>query len=538
MAIAQNKKLVLTGLIVLAALIIGFVAYDSYQKKQQLRSESLITAFTEMPQTLNPIFEQNATGLALIELLFDGLANRSGLKQGQYEDGLATDFIQDELDPSIYIVELDTEKSWHDDPNHKVSAQDVRFTYESIIKESNNSPLKGRISKLIKRIEVVTDDSIRVIFHHPIAPNIVRNVLDFKIIPAVYNGKAMNYDLRNSSAAKDFAQAPVGTGSFVLKSWEGNKISLDRIFNTPVEQDEGEEDEMGVKNHLMHVDAILVHDMEKQVKMLIDGKIDLMLETNVNVFSKLDESGLKHSNYTPLHFYGLAFNMKSDQFKNAPLRTGIAKAIDKRKLASLIWPEDVSKVINNGPFPHNDDKRYRGFKDHNPYNPSKASKLLKNYKDSKVTLLYKEEASNIMKKLADQVALNLKEYGIDVAPKGLGMAFDTQLSNGTFEIALVKHSDFSDGYNISKLYHSLSIKNITGLKSKRVDKLLAAWENTAFWKERLPLAIKVHEKLSSLSPYTYLFTIPTRAYYSDRLKNVTVSDPYALLAGVEKWEYR
>lgn len=533
---AQNKKLIFSGLLALAILIIGFVAYDSYQKKQQRRNETLITAFKEMPQTLNPIFEQNSTGLALIELLFDGLANRNGLKQGQYEDGLATDFIQDEKDPSIYIVELDTERSWHDDPNHKVSAQDIRFTYESIIKDSNNSPLKGRLSKLIKRIEVVTEDSVRVVFHHPIAPNMVRNVLDFKIIPAVYNGKAMSYDLRNSDAAKEFAQAPVGSGPFKLASWEGNKILLDRVYGKPLEEDEEEGEP--VKNQLTHVEAMLVHDMEKQVKMLIDGKIDLMLETNVNVFEKLDGSGLKHSNYTPLHFYGIAFNLKSENFKNASLRTGISRAIDKRKLASLIWPEDVSKVINKGPFPHNDDRRYKSLRDKNPYNPKKAEKFLKKYKDLDVTLLYKEEASNIMKKLSDQIANNLEEFGLNVTPKGLGMAFDTQLSNGTFEMALVKHSDFSDGYNISKLYHSLSFKNITGLRSKRVDKLLQAWENTAFWKERLPMAIKVHNTLSKLSPYTYLFTIPTRAYYSDRLENVVVSDPYALLAGIETWSFK
>lgn len=538
MALPQNKKLVLAGLAVLAILIIGFVAFDSYQKKQQIRSESLITAFTEMPQTLNPVLEQNSTGLALIDLLFDGLANRSGLKPGQYEDGLATDFIQDEYDPSIYIVELDTERAWHDDPGHKITAQDVRFTYEAIIKDSNNSPLKGRISKLIKRIEVVSDDSVRVIFHHPIAPNIVRNVLDFKIIPAVYNGKAMAYDLRDSETAKEFAQAPVGTGPFKLNKWEGNKIMFDRILNLPIESDDDEEDSQTVKQPFMHVEAILVHDLEKQVKMLLDGKIDLMLETNVNIFSKLDKSGLKYSNYTPLHFYGLAFNVKSDTFKNAPLRTGIAKAIDKRKLATLVWPEDVSKVLNKGPFPHNDDRRYQGFKDLNPYEPKKAQKLLKSFNDASATLLYKEEASNTMKKLADQISENLKTFGVTLTPKGLGMAFETQLSNGTFEMALVKHSDFSDGYNISKLYHSLSFKNITGLKSKRIDNLLESWENTAFWKEQLPLAIQLHQKLSTLSPYVYLFTIPTRAYYSGRLENVNISDPYALLAGVEKWGYQ
>ena len=58
----------------------------------------LIIAVDDQPDTLNPIFEQNPTGVALIDPLFDGLFNRTGERIGEYENGLALDIIQDEKD--------------------------------------------------------------------------------------------------------------------------------------------------------------------------------------------------------------------------------------------------------------------------------------------------------------------------------------------------------------------------------------------------------------------------------------------------------
>ncbi len=116
------------------------------------------------------------------------------------------------------------------------------------------------------------------------------------------------------------------------------------------------------------------------------------------------------------------------------------------------------------------------------------------------------------------------------------MAFETQLTNKNFEMALIRQSGFTDGYNIANLYKSDSPQNITGIGSNNLDSVLDKWENSAFWEQRLPAAKRLHKMLLGMSPYAYLFSLPTSAYYSPRLSEVVIVDPNALLGSVSNWK--
>ncbi|MCP4752261.1 MAG: ABC transporter substrate-binding protein [Proteobacteria bacterium] len=537
----KRNLLIIIGVLVVVCAAVGVYMYMDAQEikrialEKKIRRETLIMAFDELPQTLNPLFEQNSAGLTLLDPIFDGLSKRSGKSVRDYRNGLAIDFIQDDKKHNIFVVELDPDKRWHDAPDHRVTSRDVRFTYECIVNENNASPLRGRINQLIKRIDIVDKFTLRVVFKEDISVHVVRDLLDFKIIPATYYGKAMSVDLRDDAVAQEFAKRPVGTGIFGFQDWQGNKIRYSLIGEPEVEE-ETEEGTVGQTDVVIRtIETVLVHDLEKQVRMLMDGKIDIILETSPELHEMMDGGGLEHAEYIPLHFYAIAFNTESPKFSNLLVRQAISRAINKVELAQQVGSGNVGGFINKSPFPHNDDRRYSKFRDLLPFNLKQAKRLLKKKRPFSASLIYQDDASKTMERLAGKLALMISELGITVESKGIGMAFDTQLANKTFELALVRHSGFTDGYNIAHLYRSGSSRNITGIGSKKLDRLLDQWENSAFWETRLPAAKKLHRLLLELSPYTYLFSLPTRAYYSPRLENVTIVDPNALLGSVGEW---
>lgn len=537
----MSKRNTIIG--VVAALLIAAIGIYYYmdvqeQKRlaiaQKIRQETLVVAFKEMPKSLNPLFEQNSAGITLLDPIFDGLSNRTGREARRYENALASDFIQDEQNRNIFIVELDQEKRWHDSPDHMVTAADVRFTIECIKNPNNRSPLFGRVNQLIDRVDVVDNFTVRVVFKENISVHVVRDLLAFKIIPAQYYGKPMSTELRSDAVAQEFARKPIGTGPFKFKEWQGNSIRYGLTSAKELNPDEIDIETLQTDEFIKTIEAVLVHDQEKQVRMLIDGKIDLILETSPNLHSMMDENGLVHADYIPLHFYALAFNTITPTFSEKSTRQGISKAIDKVELARQIRSDEVENYVNVGPFPHNDDKRYRKFRDLLQFDQKAAKKILQK-KNLNTTLIYQDDASKTMERLAGKVALMLQEVGVAVETKGLGMAFDTQINNKNFEIALMRHSGFTDGYNISNLYRSDSSENITSISSEKLNKVLDQWENSAFWEQRLPAAKQLHRMVSDLSPYTFLFSMPTSAYYSPRLENVMIADPNALLGSVEEW---
>ena len=547
----MSKKIIIAVVAILVVVVAAGTFYYLRVQEQKrvalekkIRQETLIVSFDQMPQTLNPLLDQNAAGLTLLDPLFDGLSNRTGLKVRSYKNGLAADFIQDEDKYNIFTIELDPDKRWHDDPNHLVTSRDVRFTYECIVNENNRSPLRGRINQLIDRIDIVDKVTLRVVFKENISVHVVRDLLAFKIIPSSYYGKAMSVDLLTDPVAQEFAKSPVGTGPFKFREWQGNKILYTLVTAEAAIQEEKEDEEDddtaaadSTKKHIkiQRIESILVHDLEKQVRMLMDGKIDLMLETTPKLHEMMDEVGLKNSEYIPLHYYAIAFNTDIPYFSKKLVRQAVSQSINRYELAQQVWDGSVSRFINKGPFPHNDDKRYSKFKNLLPYNQQRAHKYLKKKGGFTATLIYQADASKTMERLAGKISLALADVGITVEAKGLGMAFETQLANKSFELALVRQSGFTDGYNIADLYRSGSAKNISGFRSEKLDKLFDRWENSAFWETRLPVAKQIHKYVLDQSPYIFLFSLPTRAYYSSRLEEVTIVDPNALMGSVSSW---
>jgi len=536
----MNKNALIGGLVALTiASGVGFALMKQKQHDALVakieRKSTLIVGLSKNPQTLNPVLATDDSAKNIGDLVFDGLTNLTGERIDDFQLGAASELMQDGENLNVYEVYLDTKKTWQDDPNHKLSSQDVRFTYEAIINPQNNSPLRGRISKLIDHIKVIDPSSFEIHFKEAVAPARVGWVIPFKIIPATYYGKPMSTDLRNDPVAQEFNRKPIGTGAFQVVSWQGNEIKLVQLGLDPINLEKATQTTLDQIKKIHHVTFQQIHDRTKQAKMIMDGQLDLILDSDPDLHVKLDGAGLKHSDYIPHYFYALAMNNQKAPFDRATTRRAIAKGVNKAEVAATVWNQSPEKYVNVGPFPHNSERQYDSFRDLNSYNPKAAVKGLASLEGTSATLIFPEEASNMMERFAGKIAQQLGEAGLKVETKALGRAFDTQLNNGNYDLALVKHTGFTQGYDISPLLLSNSSQNITGYRNKGMDDTLNAWVNTGFWAEKLPLSKQIHQQISLDAPYAFLFTLPTRAYHSARLDQVTITDPSALLKTVGQW---
>jgi ABC-type transport system substrate-binding protein len=213
-------------------------------------------------------------------------------------------------------------------------------------------------------------------------------------------------------------------------------------------------------------------------------------------------------------------------------------ATDKEELLLEACGEDNEDYINYGPFPHNSHKLYRDFEDKFSYNIDSAETELhqSQYDGTPLTIIFPQEYGTIGEKIAFGFKHMMNEIGVQVEATERGLDFYSALDGRAFQIALVYEDDFDRHYHINPLYLSDDPQNVTGIKDSELDGLLEEWGNEIIMTKKLPIAKAIHEKISEICPYIYLFTPPQRAYFSKRLRNVSIIDANSLLASVHKWE--
>ncbi len=482
--------------------------------------DSLVIAVKELPNGLNPVLDINDEGRFAIGILFQGLFDPSGEKPNDFKPSLAKEITQDPNDRAVFEISLWQNVKWHDDRGF--SADDVLFSYDCYTNPDNNSPLQGRIGTLIKKIEKVDDYHVRVTFVVPVSYIDVPFLLSFKIIPSFYQNKPMDSNLWTKTSL-NFNRQPIGTGAYRFETWGNNELTL-------IQQDT-----------TAQIKRIIIQgqrDVDIRVRKLIDNKIDMVFNVDPSFFDILNTQQLGFSEYVPYAYYSIAFNNNDALLSDIHLRHAMAFATDKNALLLEAYGKDNEAYINYGPFPHNSHKLYRGFEDKFTYNIDSAEAELQQsqYNGTPLTLIFPQEYGAIGEKTAYGFKHMMNEIGVQVEVVERGLDFYSALDGKTFQMALVYEDGFGRHYHINPIYLSNNPKNVTGIKDSELDDLLVEWSNEIIMTKKVPIAKALHEKISEICPYTYLFTPPQRAYYSKRLRNVSIVDANSLLASIHKWE--
>lgn len=539
----MSKKSVIAIAIVAAAVVASVVAVAIWKAQPK----GMTVAVSTLPDSLNPVLEQNTSGLNADELVFDGLTNFEVAEDSQREAGvLVTEFAlaesieQDSSDKKTYTVTL-RDVAWHDNSDenpHYVTSDDVVYSYQAYALPENNSPKRDYILSFIEDVQAVDEKTVKVVFKNPIPEFRAYPVLTFKIIPHKYNGEEMNVNLREGENERNFATAPVGTGPFKLASWEIGKwltFQANGLYGS-------------VKNVPQADSLVIKRTIDPIVRMneLRKGSINMILETNPMdraSVAKIDNVDI--SSYMPYAFYDVAINTKV--FSNADGRKAMAQALNKTDLIPGITDKRDGVVINNGPFPSNTFEvsvpdYYSGeVPNLLPYDLDKAKSLAEKggVSGQNAILIYPDSMGDFGKQMAEGIVAQLSKIGLTVEARRTGDQVFNRMVNKekSYELALMYREGFDNLYSsMGAFYRSNSPENVTGIADKKLDSLFNDWEKTNETVKWIDLTLQINERVSELSPALYLCSLQ-KDVYSRGLSNILIATDNPFLSA-EDWKFK
>lgn len=539
----MNKKSVIAIAIVAAAVVASVVAVAVWKAQPK----GMTVAVSTLPDSLNPVLEQNTSGLNADELVFDGLTNfeitedSSSGRGVLYADLALAEYIeQDTSDKKTYTVTL-RDVYWHDstaEKPHVVTADDVAYSYQAYVLPENNSPKRDYILSFIENVQAVDEKTVKVLFKNPIPEFRAYPVLTFKIIPHFYKGQEMSVNLREGENERNFATSPVGTGPFKLANWEIGKwltFSANGLYSS-------------VKNVPQADSLVIKRTIDPIVRMneLRKGSINMILETNPMdraSVAKIDNVDI--NSYMPYAFYDVEIN--TSLFQSAEGRQAMAMALDKRNLIPGITDQRDGVVLNNGPFPSNlfavsvPDYYKDDVPNLLPYNLEKAKSLAEKggISGQNAILIYPDSMGDFGKQMAEGIVAQLSKIGLNVEARRTGDQVFNRMVNKekSFELALVYREGFDNVYSsMGAYYRSGSVENVTGIADKELDSLFDEWEKTNVTKDWIDLTLKINKRVSELSPALYLCSLQ-KDVYSRGLSNILIATDNPFLSA-EDWKFK
>lgn len=522
----KNRKNIIGSLLVIMTIIFVFTSCGE---------KGMVVAVSNLPDSLNPILEQNTTGLNINELLFDGLTNfevnsNSGTL---YTDFALAESIEQNKDRKTYTAIL-RDLHWHDES--PVIAEDVVYSFKAYTYEGNNSPQRDYLNSFIKEVRAIDSKTVEIEFREPLPEFRAYPVLTFKIIPCRYNGSKLDIDLRKGSTERKFSTNPIGTGPYKLKSWDIGK-SLSFTANGLYYKTVPKADTLEIRRMIDPI--VRMNELKK-------GGINIILETNPMDRATIQQiDNVDINSYMPNAFYQVEINTKV--FQRVEARQAMAMALNKEKLVPGVTDNESLTIINNGPFPSNifamnaSDYIDEPLPNHLPYDVNRARQLAEkgNISGQNAILIYPDSMGDFGKEMAEGIAYQLSEIGLKVEVKRTGnQVFQKAVyKDKSYELALVYHDGFDNIYSsIGDMYKSKGSLNVTGVSDAKLNTLITNYEKEIVTSKWIDLVLQINERVTTLSPAIYLCSIQ-KDVYSRGVGNVLIASDNPFLS-VEQWTFK
>ncbi len=527
-----TKRNVIIGAAALAV-VLGSIATLVIWRNQP---RGIVVAVSNLPDSLNPVLEQNVSGMNAAELVFDGLVNfEVDAESGSLypELALAESIEQDPKDKKTYTV-LIRQAFWHD--GNPVVADDVKYSFDAYMDETNASPKRAYLASFIREVRVVNSSTVEIEFVNPIPEFRAYPVLTFKIIPSTYRGRAMSPNMRSGENEREFAVNPVGTGPYRLSNWEIGKWVG---FEVNGAYFKGVPKATGIVIKKMIDPVIRMNELRK-------GRVNLVLETSPMDRSKVAKmSEVDINSYLPYAFYQVAVNLKA--FPSVDARKALAMSLDRPSLVPSITDQEVGVVLNPGPFPADLFTRNipeyvnEQIPNHLPHDPDEARRLSKSggLAGQTAILLYPDSMGEFGSRMAEGIVRQMASIGLEVEAKRTGdqvfkrMVFDEK----SYELALVYCDGFDNLYSdMGRWYRSDGDLNVTGVSDRELDSLFDRWDSEVVTAKWVDLTLALNERISAIAPAMYLCSLE-KDVYTRGLGNVAIATDNPFLS-VENWTLR
>jgi peptide/nickel transport system substrate-binding protein len=361
---------------------------------------SIAFGLNTAPVTLDPRFSTDAVSYRITRLLYKSLIDFD--EQFQVIPDLA---IWEQLKLDHYRFTLGNKgREFHD--GSRLTASDVKATYESVLDQSNASPHRSSV-QMIEQINVIDENTIdfKLSQADPLFPGrLVIGILPEKLI----------------SEKHDFNRKPVGSGPMRILEWQDeSQLKLIRLRDKQV------------------IEFIALKDPTVRVLKLLRGEIDLVQgdlpPEIVKWLATKDSIEVKRRQGSTFSYIG--FNLEDPVTGNDLIRRAIALAIDRDAIIKYVMADSARKAGTLLPTDHW--AANTGLSGYN-YDLAKAKTLLKQAGyglDVPLHLTYKTSNNPFRLRLATIIQDQLKSVGIEVDIRSYDWGtFYGDIKNGRFQM--------------------------------------------------------------------------------------------------------
>lgn len=446
-------------------------------------AQDLVVMLEAAPQTLDPVYATDATGVRIShQLLFDTLLTLGD--DLQTAPGLAERW--ERLSPTRYRFHLKAGVTFHD--GTPLTAEDVVYTFQSLMAPETASPYGPALREKIAAVIALDAATVEVELSAPYA-----SILSDLALP-----------IRSRNAGPD--RPLLGTGPFRFAGRSPNEIVLER-------NDTYHRGPPGVARVVFKV----VSDESTRLLKLRKGDIDLAI--NAVPLDKLAwfQRPPLSRNYEVLEAPGLSyqylgFNLEDPVLADARVRRAIAHAIDVDALihyrqrghsfraVGLLSPTNPFALAGAVPP---------------AYDPELAARLLDEaghpLRDGRrFALTYKTSTDRSAVVQARAVQSDLRKVGIELAVRSYEWGtFYEDVQKGNFQMFSLRWVGVSDPDFFYELFHSSRMppagRNRVRYRNPEVDRLLERGRVTADPEARREIYNAVQRALLRDLPYVSLW---------------------------------
>jgi peptide/nickel transport system substrate-binding protein len=272
--------------------------------------------------TLDPRLAQDTSAFRLRELLYNGLV----YIQPDYSPAPDVAESWENPDDQTWVFHLREGVTFHN--GEELTAEDVKYTYDTILDESFNSPSRAFYTP-IQNVVVEDEYTVRFELDQPYGPFL--SYMDMGIVPREVV----------EERGEEFGSNPVGTGPYQFVSWtRGDSIELEAFadhFNGPPETDQ--------------LSIRIVPDNSARVVALESGDLDFVQSpVSPQDVARLEESDdftvarIPAAGYTYINL-----NTADPILSDATVRQALAHLVNREEILSSIY-EGIGQIATS-PIP-------------------------------------------------------------------------------------------------------------------------------------------------------------------------------------------
>lgn len=220
-------------------------------------------------------------------------------------------------DLTQFTFTLRQDATWHD--GKPVTAEDVKFTFDTILNPDVTARFKGPISS-VQSVDIVDDYTVTFNLASPFAPLPVMLGYNQAIVPKhLLEGQDLNQPA-------EFLAAPVGSGPFKFK-----ELSQGAYLEV-----EANENYFGGRPNLDGIIFQVITDGNARVAQVKSGDIDFTVIEPPQIDSVKDDPNLRIVEATQVNYYFFAFNHTVERLQDARVRQALTLALNRQAIVDTV----------------------------------------------------------------------------------------------------------------------------------------------------------------------------------------------------------